>query len=270
MRHETDEAARARRDAWLPHGWADFFLQIAIWLGFGLAYLVARGLADRGPAEAFGNTRRLVRLERHLGGLVELDVQRLALDAGRGAVHAVNWTYWIAQFLIVGVALLWIYLRRNDAYPFVRNALILTNVLGLAGYVAVPTAPPRVFPELGFVDTLARSEILDHGSPLVKTFANPYAAMPSLHAADALIVGLALAALVRQRPLKLVFALYPVWVWFSLVATANHLWIDVAAGVALAIAGTVVAVSLTARGRCTERPEQDASTSGLRAPRAHG
>jgi membrane-associated phospholipid phosphatase len=180
-----------------------------------------------------------------LGGLVELDVQRLALDAGRGVLHAVDWTYWVAQFAIVGIALLWIYLRRNDAYLLVRNALIVTNTLGLVGYVAMPTAPPRVFAELGFVDTLARSESLNHGSAVVELFANPYAAMPSLHAADALIVGLALAVLVRQKALKVLFALYPFWVCFSLLATANHFWVDIAAGFALAIVGTVVAARVT-------------------------
>ena len=233
---------------WLPHGWTDFLRQTAIWLGFAVAYQVARGLSDRGSAEAFRNARRLIRLEEHLGGLVELDVQRYALDAGRGLVHAANWTYWAAQFAIVGVALLWIYLRRNDAYLLVRNALIVTNTIGLIGYVAMPTAPPRLFPELGFVDTLARSEALNHGSPLVELFANPYAAMPSLHAADALIVGLALTALVREKPLKILFALYPLWVSFALLATANHFWVDIAAGVALALVGALVAARLTRVG----------------------
>ena len=53
----------------------------------------------------------------------------------------------------------------------------------------LPTAPPRMFPDFGFVDTLARFASLNHGSGLVQLASNPYAAMPSLHPADALIVG---------------------------------------------------------------------------------
>jgi membrane-associated phospholipid phosphatase len=66
--------------------------------------------------------------------------------------------------------------------------------------------------------------------------------MPSLHAADALIVGFALASLVRPRWLKLVWTLWPSWVWFSVMATGNHFWLDVAAGVAVAgLAATLLA-----------------------------
>jgi hypothetical protein len=234
-----------RIDPALPHGWGDLVRQVAIWLGFVLAYQIARGIADRGPAEAFRNSRRVISLERHLGGLIELDLQRLMLDVGSGLVHAANWTYWFAQFAILGAALLWTYLRRNDAYLPLRNTLIVANTVGLVGYVAMPTAPPRLLPELGFVDTLATSEALNHGSGVVELAANPYAAMPSLHAADALIVGVALAMVVHNRLLKLLFLLYPVWVWFSLIATANHFWFDVAAGIALAGLGALVAARMS-------------------------
>ena len=109
------------------------------------------------------------------------------------------------------------------------------------------------------MDTLAESEALSHGSGLVKLLANPYAAMPSLHAADALIIGVTLAVLARRPLLKVVFALYPLWVWFSLLATANHFWIDLAVGVLVAgfgaAAATWVALSRRAgRARSGRRP----------------
>ena len=74
-------------------------------------------LADRGPAEAFRNAHRLIRLEERLGGLPELDLERHVLASGSALVHIVDWTYWLAQFAVVGAALLWIYLRHNDGYP---------------------------------------------------------------------------------------------------------------------------------------------------------
>ena len=221
----------------LPRGRGDFFRQLAIWLGFGVAYEVVRGLADRGSGEALRNARRVIRIEDRLGGLHELDVQHWVMGAGRVLVHAVDWTYWLSQFVVVGGALLWIYLRRNAAYARLRNTLIAVNTLGLVGYVALPTAPPRLVPGLGVADTLASSEPLNEGSGLVHLLANPYAAMPSLHAADALIVGLVLAAVVRAWPLRALCLLWPVWVWFSLLATGNHFWLDVAAGAALGALG---------------------------------
>ena len=57
----------------------------------------------------------------------------------------------------------------------------------------MPTAPPRMFPEHGFVDTLAASSTVNHGSGLIELASNPYAAMPSVHSADALIIGFAMA-----------------------------------------------------------------------------
>jgi membrane-associated phospholipid phosphatase len=229
----------------LPKGWGDFLRQLALWVGFVLGYQIARGLSDRGAEEAFRNAHRVVRLEESLGGVGELELQRMALDAGNALVHAVNWTYWLAQFAVVAVGLLWIYLRRNHAYAPLRNTLIVVNTIALVGYVVLPTAPPRLLPGHGFIDTLASSEFLNHGSGIVQLAANPYAAMPSLHAADALIIGVALAAVVRSRVLEVVFLLFPLWVWFSLLATANHFWLDVVAGVVLAVLGAGLAIRLT-------------------------
>ncbi len=232
-----------RLERLLPNGWRDLLRQVAVWAGFGAGYQVARGLADRSPAEAFRNARRIVRLEERLGGLPELDLQRRVLASGSLLVHLADWTYWLAQFVVIAALVVWLYLRHSEGYVRFRNSLIVANTLGLVGYVALPTAPPRLLPELGFVDTLGRSEALNHGSGIVHVLANPYAAMPSLHAADALIVGVVLAAVVRSRWLKALFLLWPLWVSFSLLASANHYWLDLPAGAVLAVAG----LALTAR-----------------------
>jgi membrane-associated phospholipid phosphatase len=230
-----------RLDRAFPRGVGHFGLQLGIWLGFLLAYQLARGLADRGAADALANGRIVIEIERALHTFVERDLQRVVLENDL-AVQALNWTYWLSQFAVVGLALLWIYFFRHDAFARVRNWLIATNVLGLLGFVVLPTAPPRMFPDEGFVDTLANSAAVNHGSALVELASNPYAAMPSLHAADALIVGFALASLVRPAWLKLVWTLWPSWVWFSVMVTGNHFWLDVAAGVAVAgLAATFLA-----------------------------
>jgi hypothetical protein len=224
--------ARIRRA--FPRGWKDFVLQVGIWLGFALAYQLARGVSDRGLAEAIENGRRVIETQRLLHTLIEPDLQRVILQSGDWLVQSVNWTYWLSQFAVLSVALLWIYFRRNDAFVAVRNWILAANVISLIGYIAMPTAPPRMFPEEGFVDTLLVSSAFNHESGVIQLASNAFAAMPSVHAADALIIGFAMATLVRSRSAKVAWTLWPTWVWFSVMATGNHFWLDIAAGVGVA------------------------------------
>ncbi len=224
----------------LPRGWGDFGRQLAIWFGFLAAYQVARGIADRNPPRAFENGLHVIGIERHANALFELTLQRL-VDGSEVVATLASWTYWNSEFTVLGLALLWVYLRRNEAFVRFRNTILIANGIGLVGYVLLPTAPPRMFPDLGFDDTLASFGELNHGSGLIEFAANPYAAMPSLHAADALIVGLALFSVCRWRWAKALWLLWPAWVWFSVMATGNHFWLDVVAGVVVAaLAGLLV------------------------------
>jgi membrane-associated phospholipid phosphatase len=217
-----------------PRGYADFGYQLLIWFGFLAAYQVARGVADRDPTRAFANGWRVIDVEQRLAGLGELTLQGWT-QSSRVLETLVSWTYWNSEFTVIGLALLWVYFRRNAAFLRFRNTILLANVLGLIGYVFLPTAPPRLFTSMGFTDTLSQFGGLNHGSGLVELASNPYAAMPSLHAADALIVGVILASVVRRPVWKAVWLLWPAWVWFAVMATGNHFWLDVVAGVLLAL-----------------------------------
>jgi membrane-associated phospholipid phosphatase len=229
----------------LPRGWTDFGRQLVIWFGFVFAYQVARGVADRNPARAFENGLRVINLEqRWTHHLFELSFQRV-LDSSHLLATLAGWTYWNSEFTVIGLALLWVYLRRHESFARFRNSILLANVLGLVGYVALPTAPPRMFPSFGFLDPVAGMTGLNHGSGLVQLAANPYAAMPSLHAADALIVGIVLASLSRRWIVRALWMLWPAWVWFTIMGTANHFLLDVVAGVLVAI----VAMALVYRDR---------------------
>jgi hypothetical protein len=230
----------------LPCGWTDFARQLAIWFGFLFAYQVARGIADQNPAKAFWNGYRIIELEqRWTHHLVELTAQNVA-DSSRFLLTAVAWTYWNSEFTVMGLAILWVYLRRHEHFRRFRNTVLLANVLGLFGYVLAPTAPPRMFSYLGFKDALDTMSGLNHGSGLVQLAANPYAAMPSLHAADALIVGVVLVAACRHWWSKALWALWPLWVWFCVMATANHFLLDVLAGIGVALVSMAL-VALTPR-----------------------
>src|SRR5215510_7172605 len=162
----------------LPRGYADFARQLLIWFGFLAAYQVARGLADRDPTRAFENGWRVIDLEQRLTGLGELTFQGWT-QSSHFLAELVSWTYWNSEFTVVGIALLWVYIRRHEHFLKFRNSILLANLLGLIGYILLPMAPPRLL-GVGFVN--------NHTDGLVSLAANPYAAMPSLHACDSLIV----------------------------------------------------------------------------------
>jgi membrane-associated phospholipid phosphatase len=237
-------AALAAGRRLFPRGYADFGYQLLIWFGFLAAYQVARGVADRDPTRAFANGWRVIDVEQRLAGLGELTLQGWT-QSSRVLETLVSWTYWNSEFTVVGLALLWVYFRRNAAFIRFRNTILLANVLGLFGYVFLPTAPPRLFTSMGFTDTLSQFGGLNHGSGLVELASNPYAAMPSLHAADALIAGVILASVVRRPVWRAVWLLWPAWVWFAVMATGNHFWLDVLAGILLA----VIALAIVYRAR---------------------
>jgi membrane-associated phospholipid phosphatase len=225
----------------LPRGWAHLALQFAFWIGFYVAYQLARGVADRGGvATAFANGEWIIDFQRSLGSMVELTLQR-AVESSGLLVQLTSVTYWLSQFVVVGIALIWVYLRAHERFYGFRNVLIVGNLIGLVGYVLLPTAPPRMFPEAGFVDTLAAHSTVNHSSTFVAFASNPYAAMPSLHALDALIVSVVMATVVRRRWAKALWLAWAPWVWFAVMATGNHFWLDVAAGVLVAgIAAAIV------------------------------
>src|SRR6266536_1170165 len=233
----TTFVAAGRRH--LPRGWIDLWRQLAIWFGFLGLYQIARGIADRNPTRAFENGLGVIRIEERVGDLYEVTLSNL-IAGSHFLVFLVSWTYWNSEFTVVVLALLFVYLRRHAYFTRFRNWILLANVIGLVGYVLLPTAPPRMFPTFGFPDRLADFGGLNHGSGLVQLAANPYAAMPSLHAADALIVGLTLAHVSRHWWSKTLWLLWPAWVWFAVMATGNHFWLDILAGILVAGLAAVV------------------------------
>jgi membrane-associated phospholipid phosphatase len=218
----------------LPRGWGHLFLQVAIWMGFYVVYQIARGAADRNLASAYRHGEWVVLHEKHFGALFEPALQRVT-DTSSVLIALTSYTYWLSQFAVVGLALAWIYFRHHERFTGFRNWIICANLIGLVGYVLVPTAPPRMFPEWGFIDTLGRYSSVNHDSGLIAFAANPYAAMPSLHAMDALIVGVVMASVCRSRIAKVLWFVWPAWVAFVVVSTGNHYWLDVAAGFLIAI-----------------------------------
>jgi len=242
----------------LPHGWLDALRQVSL---FGLAYVayrIVRGVVEGDANAAFAHARDLISLERTLHVFVEPSIQTWA-SGSHGVMVAASWLYVNAQTSITIGALLYLYLRRNGNFYFVRNMLLIAMPLALIGYMAFPTAPPRFLPEWGFIDTVAQFTGVPQDSVTVDALFNPYAAVPSMHAGFALMIGWPLARLVKPRWLKVFWATYPLIVTFVIVATANHFLADAFLGACTAGIG-----ALAARWLARVRPADWSFRSGAK------
>lgn len=126
---------------------------------------------------------------------------------------------------------------------------VVSMCLALIGYIGYPTAPPRMFPQEGFVDTITDFSNVNHDSALAKIFINPYAAVPSMHCAFALMIGGTGVMVCRNWWSKAFWAAWPILVAWVVVVTANHYWVDWALGWMVAIAAALIAQRLLARVR---------------------
>jgi membrane-associated phospholipid phosphatase len=239
-----DRVSALRR---LPQGWLDVVRQLLLFAGAYYVYRIVRGIVDGQAVQAFENGRALVYLEREMGLFFEPALQ----DWAQG--H--DWIMWVANtmyvnshFIVTTAFLVWLYLARNDAYYFVRNMFMVAMAFALAGYVAYPTAPPRFLTEWGFTDSVAEF-VGNEAEMTASVLYNPYAAVPSMHVAFALMIAVPAISLVRHRSLKLLWGAYPLLVTFVVVVTANHYWIDAALGAMVAGASAWAARSALARMR---------------------
>jgi hypothetical protein len=234
----------------LPHGPLDAARQIALFVGAYFAYALVRGYADEPgvAATAFANARGIISLERTLNIFVEPSVQAWSYGSGL-LVDGASWVYINAQTSVTVGALLWMYLFRNESFYFVRNMMLTAMAVALVGYIVFPTAPPRFFPEWGFLDSVSEFTGVEPASDGVSAVFNPYAAIPSMHVAFALMIGWSLAQLVQGRVARAAWWAYPVIVTYVIVATGNHFLMDAVLGAATAGLG-----ALTARELARTRP----------------
>ena len=232
---------------WLPNGWLDAMRQLALFAGAYYAYRLVRGFVDGQATLAFENARALVDAERALGLFFEPGLQAWAKGEEWLLLFA-NWMYVNSHFVVTTTFLIWLYIFRNHAFYFVRNMFMVAMGLALVGYMAFPTAPPRFLPEWGFTDTVANfvGEAAENSANVLY---NPFAAVPSMHVAFALMISVPAVYLVRTRVLKILWSLYPVLVTFVVMVTANHFWLDAALGALVAAVSAYAASAAFARAR---------------------
>ncbi|MCX4667536.1 phosphatase PAP2 family protein [Streptomyces sp. NBC_01381] len=174
--------------------------------------------------------------------------QFLHIDIEHWVNHAVVKVSWLEEFFnfyytsfhfLVPLTVLGVlYVRRPAEYRWARSALGFATVLALVGFWLYPLAPPRLMPDLGFIDTVHGVQDFtqpDYGTLTALT--NQYAAMPSLHFGWSLWCGLVIAILAPKWWMKALGLLHPLFTVSAIVATGNHWVLDAVGGATVVGAG---------------------------------
>lgn len=215
-------------------------VEVVVVAGVYLAYKQVRFLVREQEFEAFANAARVIRWERAVGVFNEHRLQELVMRS-EGLIEALNRYYVSVHFPATVALVVWAYARRRESvYPRLRFFLLGTTAVALVIHVAFPLAPPRMLPELGFVDTLAEYGPRIYSADPRRSIANQFAAMPSLHFGWALVLACCVAPAVRRRWLALALWLHPAVTLVAITATANHYWLDAVVAAAL-VAGAALA-----------------------------
>lgn len=161
-------------------------------------------------------------LEQAVGLPSEASVQHLFIGHD-WIIRAMNQYYAWVHVPAICIFLVWLFLRHRDKYPTWRTSLALLT-LSCFLIQLIPVAPPRMFGELGLVDTGQTYGDSVYG-PLGTAGPAQLSAMPSVHVAWAVLIAWGAWSVSTSR-----------WRWIGpghavltvlvVVATANHWWLD--------------------------------------------
>jgi PAP2 superfamily len=226
---------------------AIFSVLYAIWQRVGrlstgdTAHATARGLA-------------IVHFERFMHFPSEEWTQRIALHSHL-IIKAANWYYVVGHAPVMGVFLVWLYVRHRPDFARWRTVLAIGCIVGELIQV-IPVAPPRLT-LAGIVDTASvyGPRVYDSNGA---GFAPQLAAMPSLHCVWAITTGTAIFLVAKSR-WRWIGPIHAVITVLVVVITGNHYWSDAIAGgllVLLGIAVTKLATQLWGRRAPTAVPAE--------------
>lgn len=209
-------------------------LEVAILVCAYLAYEAVRRLVAPNSSEAFGHAFNIIAFEQQLGIFFEPSLQGMIVDHD-WLVTLSNWVYVWGYLPVISVTGLYLYVRHHDFYTRYRNAFLLSGAVGLTIFAVLPVAPPRMFPEFGFVDTV-RTQSLFYSQIQNTDLVNEFAAVPSFHFGWILLVGMAIIQTNRNILARIAGVLAPVLMLLAILLTANHYVIDALIGGALVLA----------------------------------
>jgi hypothetical protein len=216
-------------------------VQLGIFLFAYLLYSAARFVTIGDLSVAQANADWIMNLEDTLSLGFESSVQQAL--TGTVGIWLLNHLYLAAQLVVLPGALIFLWHRSKPMYERLRNTILATWVLSIPIYAAFPVAPPRLA-DSGLVDTITTQTGLSLDSSLTTSFYNELAAVPSLHVGFAVIIGMAVAAAVRNPVVKVGWLLWGPIIGLAVVATGNHYVFDIAAGVVAAGLGYLLGAAV--------------------------
>ncbi len=234
---EARERAHAVTRPWVVGEIAIIFL--LVWV-----YDFIRSFAELREQTALVHARDIIGIEQALHLNIEQSVNRWLAGHESLAIMASYW-YSFTHFAVTMTVLATCYVLRPAIYRGARNALLLTNCVGLVVYYALPVMPPRLLPHRDFLDVVALSGFGATQVGPIKE--DQFAAMPSLHAAWALWVGVVVFIMVRKRVAKALALIYPMITTVVVIGTANHYVLDVIAGITVTLVAVFVGGLVTLR-----------------------
>jgi diacylglycerol O-acyltransferase / wax synthase len=222
-----DRGAHIPRARIRPAWWGE----VGVLIGLLWVYDAVRSLAPARVSHAVATGRDLLGLEQRWHLDIERGLNQALVHSGLLAQYAANYYYAVLHFGLTLGLLCWVYWRHPEQYRSLRRLLVMINLIALVTFWLLPLAPPRLLPGAGFVDTVAAGHTIGSwGSPATAD-ANFYAAMPSLHAAWALWVTVAVSRIGTRPATRWAAAAHPAVTGLVVLATANHYVLDTVAGV---------------------------------------
>jgi PAP2 superfamily protein len=204
---------------------------------FALAYVVyfgVRAVTEGTAPAALQHAFDLIQLEQGLGIAWEQGLQK-AVVGSQVLLDAANAVYIYGHWPVIIVAGVLLFRYRRHHYYRLRNVALLSGLVGLVIFAFFPVAPPRLT-DLPLVDTVTR-EAEGYRQIVPRALVNQYAAMPSFHAGWNVLLGIVVFGATKNVAIRLLAVAGPAAMVLAVVATANHYVIDVAAGIAIVLAG---------------------------------
>lgn len=177
--------------------------------------------------DAIGRAHWIERVQSAMLLPSERGVQNLILGH-EVIVKLANLFYASMHFTVMGIFLVWLYVRHRDSYPAVRTTIALST-LGCFVVQFWAVAPPRLLP--GYVDT---AEFYGQSVYNAGFSVDNFGAMPSVHVLFAAVVGWYSWRVSTSR-WRWIGPVHFVVTVFVVVATANHWWLDGVVAIAILI-----------------------------------
>ncbi|KAK6007808.1 hypothetical protein QM012_004622 [Aureobasidium pullulans] len=210
----------------------------------------------------------------------ELKVQQWFMRNHQDALSSLNKVYALIHIPGTVGFIAWYYYvaPSHPTFARVRRTMNLTNFMAFTTYIFYPCMPPRLLPtEYGFLDTVRHDDA--QSVWMSGKYVNSLAAMPSMHFGYAFCVGCTMICHsgVFRRKLehgemsktwawKLFYLMvgvgYPMLILTSIIATANHYFLD-----ALVATAYVLAAFMSNRVFCVFVPLEDWLLWAIRAER---